>query len=467
MKRYESYRIVNSQWFESVPNNWDVMRLKNLTAYVSRGQTPLYTEDTSCTKVVNQAIFSRGFWNTKKIRYTTVDPIGNESVPQRGDVLLASTGGGVLGKVFNFNEAEKYVADSHVTIIRTLSGVSGRFLYYFLLVRYEAINSLLARGSTNQTELQEIALKNMPVPVPPRAEQDQIVRYLDWQVSKINRLIAAKKKQIALLSEHRQRKITDTVTHGLSLNVPHKDSGITWIGSIPAHWKCISLKRCAKVRTGITLGKQYPTGTKLINVPYLRVANVQNGFVEVETISTLLVTPEEAIQYQLPRGCVLMTEGGDRDKLGRGCVWNAEIAHCIHQNHIFAVITDNKRLQNKWLEYVSACDIGRTYFDITAIKTTNLACTNASKVLAFPIPLPPREEQEQITNELNRIVRRFNNVQSRLERQIDLLHELRTRLIADVITGQIDVRNREVPDYTIPETNTTLDNIEEDELNEE
>ena len=159
MKRYESYRIVNSQWFESIPSIWDVMRLKNLTSYVSRGQTPLYTEDTSCAKVVNQATFSRGFWNTNKIRYTTVNPIRNESVPQKGDILLASTGGGVLGKVFYFDEAETYIVDSHVTIIRVLDGVNGRFFHYFLSVRYEAINGLLARGSTNQTELQEIALR--------------------------------------------------------------------------------------------------------------------------------------------------------------------------------------------------------------------------------------------------------------------------------------------------------------------
>ena len=301
-------------------------------------------------------------------------------------------------------------------------------------------------------------------PVPPRAEQDQIVRYLDWQVSKINRLIAAKKKEIALLKEQKQRKITEVVVHGLKPNVPHKDTGIAWIGSIPAHWHCVALKRCATVKSGITLGKQYPVGTNLVSVPYLRVANVQDGFVNIETVTNLNVTPEEAAQYRLPRGCVLMTEGGDRDKLGRGCVWNGEIENCIHQNHIFAVTVNDKLLLNKWLEYVSACDIGRVYFDVTAIKTTNLACTNASKVMAFPIPLPPRDEQECIINELNRITSRFNDAREGLEKQIEYLQELRIRLISDVVTGQIDVRGIEVPKHESVDDAVAESEVEELEV---
>lgn len=142
-----------------------------------------------------------------------------------------------------------------------------------------------------------------------------------------------------------------------------------------------------------------------------------------------------------------MTEGGDRDKLGRGCVWNGEIKNCIHQNHIFAVTVNDKLLQNKWLEYVSASDVGRTYFDVTAIRTTNLACTNASKVLAFPIPLPPRDEQEMISNELYKILTDFDRVQNALESQIELLHELKNKFIADAVIGKIDVRRIEIPEY--------------------
>lgn len=88
-----------------------------------------------------------------------------------------------------------------------------------------------------------------------------------------------------------------------------------------------------------------------------------------------------------------MTEGGDRDKLGRGCVWDGRITPCLHQNHIFAVKVKEKLLNPHYLEYLTASSVGRTYFDVTAVKTTNLACTSSSKVLAFTIPLPSIDEQ--------------------------------------------------------------------------
>lgn len=303
-------------------------------------------------------------------------------------------------------------------------------------------------------------MKSILLPVPPRPEQDQIVRFLDWKVASINKLINIKRKEIDLLKMQRQRKLSGIITHGLKPGVPMKETGIRWIGSIPAHWNCVSLKRCAKVKSGITLGKKYPDNSNLIEVPYLRVANVQNGHVDLVTIATLRVTSQEAQQYQLPVGCVLMTEGGDRDKLGRGCVWNGEIKNCIHQNHIFAVTVNDKLLQNKWLEYVSASDVGRTYFDVTAIRTTNLACTNASKVLAFPIPLPPRDEQEMISNELYKILADFDRVQNALKSQIELLHELKNKFIADAVTGKIDVRGIEIPEYEFVQENIDTENDE-------
>lgn len=294
-------------------------------------------------------------------------------------------------------------------------------------------------------------LKNYILPVPPRPEQDQIVRFLDWKVSSINRLINIKRKEITVLKEQRQRKLSHIITHGLNPEVTMKKTNIRWVSSIPNHWKCVPLKRCAKVRSGITLGKKYPSGTHLIDVPYLRVANVQNGHVVLGSVTTLKVTPEEAQQFQLPEGCVLMTEGGDRDKLGRGCVWNGEIANCIHQNHIFAVTVNDEVLYNKWLEFVSASDVGRIYFDLTAIRTTNLACTNASKVMALPVPLPPRYEQEIISTELQKIMSEFDRIHNSLKSQIELLHELKARIIADVVTGKIDVRGIEIPEYEFVE----------------
>lgn len=463
MKRYEAYRPTKYEWLTEVPTHWQTRTMRSLTTVSSerrgnREATLLsvyreYGVIVKSSRDDNHNVESEDLSNYKWVR--TGDLVMNKMKMWQGSLGVS--------------EFDGIVSPAYIVCHINDENVNRRYLHMLLRSPcYKTYYNQFSYGiRVGQWDMHYEDFKGLEVALPPREEQDQIVRYLDWQVSKINRLIAAKRKEIALLKEQKQRKTTEVVVHGLKPNVPHKDTGIAWIRSIPAHWHCVALKRCATVKSGITLGKQYPVGTNLVSVPYLRVANVQDGFVNIETVTNLNVTPEEAAQYRLPRGCVLMTEGGDRDKLGRGCVWNGEIENCIHQNHIFAVTVNDKLLLNKWLEYVSACDIGRVYFDVTAIKTTNLACTNASKVMAFPIPLPPRDEQECIINELNRITSRFNNAREGLEKQIEYLQELRIRLISDVVTGQINVRGIKVPDDEYINDEITEEEFEEKSENNE
>lgn len=136
----------------------------------------------------------------------------------------------------------------------------------------------------------------------------------------------------------------------------------------------------------------------------------------------------------------MMTEGGDIDKLGRGCVWHDEIPGCLHQNHIFAVRCRPDLLVPEFLVGLMASLHGRTYFQLTAKQTTNLASTNSSTLRAFPILLPPVAEQKAILAE---IAERTAGVEAAIARsvtELSLLREYRTRLVADVVTGKLDVR---------------------------
>lgn len=462
MKSYSQYTPVSLGWVDKLPVHWETARLKQLLFERKENNNPIKTRE------ILSLTNTRGV-----IPYAEKGNIGNKSKEKLEDYHLAYPDDLILNSM---------------NIIIGSVGVSQYFgaispVYYALVSRGELnikYSEYIFRLSTFEKTLEGLGngildirkripmtkLNNVVLPVPPRHEQDQIVRFLDWKISSINNLINIKRKEINLLKMQRQRKLSSIITHGLKPGVSMKKTGIRWIDSIPTHWHCVSLKRCAKVKSGITLGKKYPANANLIEVPYLRVANVQNGHVNLDKVATLKVTLQEAQQYQLPVGCVLMTEGGDRDKLGRGCVWNGEIKNCIHQNHIFAVTVNDELLQNKWLEYVSASNVGRTYFDVTAIQTTNLACTNASKVLAFPIPLPPRDEQEIISNELYKILAEFDHVQNTLKNQIELLHELKNKLIADVVTGKIDVRDIEIPEYEFVVENTESD-AEDDNYEEQ
>lgn len=156
----------------------------------------------------------------------------------------------------------------------------------------------------------------------------------------------------------------------------------------------VPLSSVAEVRSGIAKGK---TGLNSpIELPYLRVANVQDGYIDLTVVKEILVEPSSILRYALQKGDVLMTEGGDIDKLGRGAVWKGQIEPCLHQNHIFAVRPNKSILDSTYLAAVAASDYGRRYFLSCAKRTTNLASINSTQLKAFPIPLPPLQEQQKI-----------------------------------------------------------------------
>jgi type I restriction enzyme S subunit len=139
-----------------------------------------------------------------------------------------------------------------------------------------------------------------------------------------------------------------------------------------------------------------------------------------------------------------MTEGGDLDKLGRSHVWYGEIPGCLHQNHIFAVRCFLHKLKPRFLAYVTAAKYGRDYFEATGKKTTNLACTNATKVGEFPSPLPGLDEQEAICVYLDEKLLEVKNIVSGIESQIATLTAYRKSLIHECVTGQRRITEAEV-----------------------
>lgn len=127
-------------------------------------------------------------------------------------------------------------------------------------------------------------------------------------------------------------------------------------------WKIQPLKNCAFVQTGIAKGKRYGPDEDIVELPYLRVANVQDGYLDLEEIKTIAVERTNVDKYSLQLGDVLMTEGGDYDKLGRGTVWRGDIENCLHQNHVFCIRTDKTKLIPEFLSYQAGSQYGKKYF---------------------------------------------------------------------------------------------------------
>lgn len=282
-------------------------------------------------------------------------------------------------------------------------------------------------------------MKSITVPVPEYAEQERIAAFLDAECAEIDAVLEKTRASIEEYKKLKQAVITQAVTKGIRGDRPMKDSGIEWIGEIPAEWRKTQLRHCAAIKSGITLGKKYEKTDSLVERPYLRVANVQDGYVDLSVLTTIEVTQDEDLKYRLRAGDVLMTEGGDRDKLGRGCVWHGEIEPCLHQNHIFAVQTSKDTLLPEFLEYLTVSDVGRSYFDVTAIKTTNLACTSSSKVLAFTIPLPSVEEQAEIVEVLNTKCAGIDALIAKKQQYLTEIENYKKSLIYEYVTGKKEV----------------------------
>ena len=320
-----------------------------------------------------------------------------------------------------------------------LSSPSCNLHYAFYVIK--SAQSYLVRKAVGggQPNISQETIKQLWLPLPPLSTQDIIVRNLDATCSKIDDLLTSVHASIEEYKKLKQAVITQAVTKGVRGEREMKDSGVEWIGEIPKEWRKTQLRHCATIKSGITLGKSYRKDTVLIERPYLRVANVQGGYVDLNDLATIEVTPDEDLKYRLHSGDVLMTEGGDRDKLGRGCVWHGEIEPCLHQNHVFAVQTNETILLPEFLEYLTASDVGRSYFDVTAIKTTNLACTSSSKVLAFTIPLPPIEEQIEIVSFIKKRSLELNKLIMKKELLVQELESYKKSLIYEVVTGKREV----------------------------
>jgi type I restriction enzyme S subunit len=162
--------------------------------------------------------------------------------------------------------------------------------------------------------------------------------------------------------------------------------------------------------------------------PYLRVANVQDGWVDFSEIKDVEVSKAHAHRWKLRSGDVLMTEGGDADKLGRGTVWRGEIPDCLHQNHIFAV-RPGKKLHPAYLGFVTQTRYARAYFEATSSKTTGIASTSASKIASFRIPLPPIEDQIRIAAFIDDETARIDVLIAKKRHLIEVLQERMTELV--------------------------------------
>lgn len=180
------------------------------------------------------------------------------------------------------------------------------------------------------------------------------------------------------------------------------------------------LSEIAVVQTGVAKGKSYPTSVPTVELPYLRVANVQDGYLDLSEMKTILVAKPEKQRYLLRDGDVVICEGGDFDKVGRGTIWRGQVPDCLHQNHVFCLRSDRSVLLPEFLALQLGSSYGKRYFLGCAKKTSNLASINSTQVKAFPFQIPQIAEQQRIIHE----VESFQSIKDALASHLKVIREI-------------------------------------------
>lgn len=432
---YPAYRDSRVQWLGALPEQWEVRNPKTLFV---RHREPAYEGDRQLTaSQADGVVYQDEFMEGRGARVVQVieGQAGLKHV-SAGDfvISLRSFQGGI-----EFSAVSGKISPAYTVLTPRPEAHKPYFTY---LLKSQGFIQELRSTSNQLRDGQSLGMEHfaqVPVPLPPLDEQAAIAQVLDVETAKIDALIVKQERLMATLREDRTATITDSVTNGLDPTVDMVQPHNSELPVCPEHWTPqISLKRLAEVQTGLTLGKSVDP-VEAVDVPYLRVANVQTSGVKLDEVKTVAVHRSELSRYLLRNGDVLMTEGGDIDKLGRGCLWSGEITPCIHQNHVFAVRC-NDTLSSAFLVYLLDTAVARNYFFMTAKKTTNLASTNSTTLGAFTFSLPPRAEQDEIVGHLDERCAGLDALINKANAVIEVLREYRAALITDAVTGKIDVR---------------------------
>ena len=310
--------------------------------------------------------------------------------------------------------------------------------YLHHLLRSKPLLAEIGRRSKNMPpngfDLPWEQFRTMRLTAPPLDQQRRIADFLNAEMERMSATSRRLRDQVELVAERRVTTLSDALA-------PPSRSGpvrgpYPWLAHQPH--PIVKLGWVTRLQSGATVdGSRPASGNRLY--PYLRVANVQERHVDLSEVKEITLPHDVARRSMLRTGDVLMTEGGDLDKLGRGTVWDGQITNCLHQNHVFALRPDPEALLPRYLSLMTRTHHARCYFESTGNRTTNLASTNSTKILAFRLPLPPISVQASILRVQEREDERQLAFTAKREGQLALLEERRQALVTAAIMGQLDV----------------------------
>ena len=444
LKPYADYKPSGIEWLGDVPTHWDVKRLKNVGYLKSGAGFPHshqgnLSAEFSFFKVGDMAVSGNErlmqVWK-HTVSLDTVNVLGAH-VFLPDTIVFAKVGAALLLNRRRLLTRPSCIDNNMMGFLPR--GHSAEWMCHWLsTVDFRMVVNPGAVPSVNEGQLEVL-----PVLVPPLDEQTAIVRYLDHTDDRIRRAISAKERLVELLTEQRQTVIHRAVTRGLDPDVPLKDSGVEWLGEVPAHWEVLALKRLAYFRSGAGFPVE-DQGSSDHELPFFKVSDMNltgnerimktwNNSVTNDVAGRLGATVFRSGTIIFPKvGGALLTN--KRRVVERPCCIDNNLMGCT-------VYRGDPRFDLLLLENI---DLGKI------AKPGPVPAISESEVRNIRAVMPPITEQAAIVCYLDKATSDIDTAIDKAQRQIDLLREYRTRLIADVVTGQVDVRGAVRDEVELP-----------------
>lgn len=430
LKPYSEYKDSDLPWLGKVPGHW--LGAPGFAAFREKQVKNIGLKE----KRVLSLSYGRIVVKPEGVRGLMPDSFETYQIVDPGDIIIRSTDlqndktSLRIGMV-----RDQGIITSAYICMKTTEAVLPEFGYQ-LLNTYDLCKVLYGMGSGLRQNLAWTDFKRMSVFLPTLEEQAAIVRFLDHATHRMDKAIQAKRKTIALLNEQRQAVIHRAVMRGLDPSAKLKDSGIPWLGQIPAHWEVWRISRFARVGNGSTPSRAKPQYWNGGRYPWLNSSQVNRGYIDS---SDQFVTQRALRECHLPivpAQSVLVAITGQGRTRGMSAVLGVDAT--INQHVAFIA----PRIQVASAEFIKLT-LTAAYGTLRALSEDSgstkgaLTCEDLKR---FKIAVPHAKEQQEILEYVQSQTKTLNTTVSRLEREIELLREYRTRLVADVVTGKIDVR---------------------------
>jgi type I restriction enzyme S subunit len=380
----------------------------------------------------------------KEIRVTPEEAEQYAVLP--GDLLVCE--GGEPGRCAVWTDGREMYLQKALHRVRPRGGKSGEYLRWWL--QHAASTGRLETLFTGSTikHLPGRQLARVPVALPPVPEQRRIVARID-EIEK-RRSAAAARLQAARGAVERFRGAVLTAAcsgrltadwreehpDGSAAEPTQGDSEVRPLFDAPDLWRWASLDAVAEIRGGIQVGARRKAAEPLREVPYLRVANVQRGWLDLSEVKTIAAPEGKIAALRLELGDIFFNEGGDRDKLGRGWVWEGQIDECIHQNHVFRARLRDGGFEPRFYSWFGN-SFGTRYFIDEGKQTVNLASLSKTRLGRLPVPVPPIAEQREIVRRVDAMLETAESLAGEIEHAAATLKRVSKASLAKAFRGEL------------------------------